>query len=404
MFGQTKRKHLGKKIVIEILILLFFALLSAIFFRQILSGRNTFVLPFDTSDLIYPDYYYIAKSLKEGIFPLWNPHIFGGVTLIGYPQYGLLYPINIIFWLLPYASSAFPYQAYEWIVVFHIFLSGYFMYLLGRQLKFNRPIAAFIGTAYALTPGLVMFSGWGNQITAFAWFPLLFLFLHRSFQERRKYASWAAGLILGIIILATPAQPAIQAMMIVAGYAVIEFLQRNSKKLSIAINTGIVFFLGFVVGALSLLPIMESIPDVVRFLGAEGVAIGNATPPLTASMVYKLQSSDLLGLIFPSAARQPVSRTFFGIAPLVFSLYGMFAFVRKNAVVRFFTILALVSAVYASGFLLPQLFHVIPFVNKIREPQRFVILIAFALPILSGYGLTHLLSFRNSQKNANPAL
>ena len=130
-----------RSLIKELGVILFFVFIIGIIFFGVFKGTITFILFNDTSNLIYPNYYYIAQTLKNMIWPLWDPHIFSGFSLAGYPQYGLFYPINILFWIFPYNSNPFPPYAYEYLVIFHVFLAGWFMYLLGRGLKFNRYIS-----------------------------------------------------------------------------------------------------------------------------------------------------------------------------------------------------------------------------------------------------------------------
>lgn len=373
-------------------VLAFFILVTIFYFRHIIFGISTLVGPLDTADLIYSDYYFIAKSLKEGVLPLWNPHIFSGMSLVSYAQYGLFYPLNLLFWLLPYGGSPFPYQAYEYIVMFHILLAGYSMYLLGRHLGFHRAVAVFVGTIYMLSPNILLFTGWGNQITTFAWFPLLLLFAHKAFTKQQWYFAWAAGLVVGIIILASPAQPAIQAMMLVGGLGLFWLFGKTQlHRWTIIWRTGLILVVGFCIGSLSLLPILEATPHLVRFMGADGSVVGNQPLSLAALTAHKLRPDHLLGLFFREDSRAAVGRTFFGIVPLFFAVYAGITHFKKNKLARFLVLLSLVSFIYALGWVFPYIAQYIPLLNKIREPQRYLFFVTLALPVLAGYGMQKLL-------------
>jgi hypothetical protein len=391
---QAPRRSFKGRLLKEAFVIIFFIALTALLFRTVLSGATTFVLPLDASDLIYPDYFFIAQSLKDGIFPLWDPHIFSGMSLAAYPQYGLFYPLNIIFWLFSYGASVFPYQAYEYIVIFHIFLAGLFMYVLGRGLHFHRAISIFMGVIYMMSPNILLFIVWANQVTALAWFPLLFLFLYKALKTETWYFQWLCGLVLGIIILASPAQPAIQALMLIGAFMLFMLLSRGTRKISIIAKTANIVFIGLAIGSISLLPVLEATPHYVRFLGDQGVAIGNEPLSLEAATAHKIEPSGLLGLLLPASSNSAVGRTFFGVVPLLLAVVGLFTSFRKERVVRFWTIISGIALVYALGIGLPYLFHYLPIINKIREPQRYLFFIALAIPILAAFGLKKLL-FRN---------
>jgi hypothetical protein len=398
------RLSIKGKVIKEVLVVLFFMALTGLLFRSILNGSSTFVLPLDSSDLIYPDYFFIAQSLKEGIFPLWDPHIFSGMSLVAYPQYGLFYPLNIIFWLFSYAASAFPYQAYEYIVIFHIFLAGFFMYLLGRGLHFHRAISVFMGVVYMMSPNILLFIVWANQITALAWFPLLFLFLYKALTTEAWYFQWLCGLALGVIVLASPAQPAIQALMIIGAFMLFMLLSKRTPKLPIILKTANIVFIGLAIGSISLLPVLEATPHYARFLGDQGVAIGNEPLSLEAATAHKIAPSGLLGLLLPASSNSAVGRTFFGVVPLLLALVGLFSSFRKERVVRFWAIVSGIALVYALGIGLPYLFHFLPIINKIREPQRYLFFVALAIPIMAAFGLKKLLFKNDSSQDKHVSL
>src|SRR6185295_3090825 len=55
-------------------------------------------------------------ELRHGNLALWNPHLFSGAPFLGGFQSALLYPPNLIFWILPLA------KAVSWSIALHVFL------------------------------------------------------------------------------------------------------------------------------------------------------------------------------------------------------------------------------------------------------------------------------------------
>ncbi len=140
------------------------------YFADVLAGQAHFILAPDTSEMIYPLEYRIAAALKEGVLPMWNPYSLSGYPLAGYPQYGLFYPINWVFWLWPYEGGAiYPIDGYHWRFVFHVILGGCGSYYLCRVLALGRIPAALAALAYMFLPNALMFSVWGNSQPGFAW-------------------------------------------------------------------------------------------------------------------------------------------------------------------------------------------------------------------------------------------
>ena len=74
------------------------ALATVGFFWQILLTPNTW-MPAGGGDLapfLYPNYRFAAESIRQGVIPLWNPHLYSGSPFAADIQSGLFYPINLL--------------------------------------------------------------------------------------------------------------------------------------------------------------------------------------------------------------------------------------------------------------------------------------------------------------------
>ena len=74
----------------------------------------------------------IVDSLRDGELPLWNPYILTGVPFLAAGQHSAMYPLSVVFYVLPLAS------AYGWFAALHLFLAGAFTYVLARSLRVGR--------------------------------------------------------------------------------------------------------------------------------------------------------------------------------------------------------------------------------------------------------------------------
>lgn len=386
-------RFLGK----ELLIIMGLLGIVILYFYGVITEELTLLLPLDTSDMVYPSYYYIAKTLKEGYLPLWDPHLFSGFSLAAYPQYGLFYPLNFLFWIWPYGDNPFPVHAYEYLLLLHVFLAGWFMYFLGRGLKFNRLISFVMGIVFMLNGNLLKFLNWGNSFPAFVWFPLVMLFAIFAFKEKitNKIHPFLGGLALGMLILAAPAQPMIQILMIIGfffSYCIYEnYRKRNFDKIKrIFLNFLIFVLIGFSIGAISILPSLELMPQTIRFLGPDGVLYGDEKMSFEAFTRFSMEPRQLFGLVYPKYSQGVVSNSFVGLIPFVLSLIAILKLYKKNMYVKVFTCLSLVALLYALNILLPMVAYMIPVINKIREPERYMFFVSFSVPILAAFGLNYL--------------
>jgi hypothetical protein len=107
---------------------LFFA--SLLFFYDLFKGRYL-LTERDLGPYFIPPRFFWVESIKHFDFPLWNPYQFSGHPFFANPQHALLYPFNVLFFLLPFDV------AFNGIIILHFFLGGFFTYLFVRDLKVN---------------------------------------------------------------------------------------------------------------------------------------------------------------------------------------------------------------------------------------------------------------------------
>ena len=126
-----------------------------------------------------------AAQMRQGHFPLWNPHICGGAPFAGNWQSALFYPLNWIYLFLPLA------WAINLEVASHVFLTGYFASLWAKRQGFH-PLAQMLAggmTMFGAAYYLHVFAGHLSLLDACAWVPLLLLSLEAI--ARRPSVKWA---------------------------------------------------------------------------------------------------------------------------------------------------------------------------------------------------------------------
>jgi len=167
--------------------------LVLVFFWRTLSG-DVFQ-PADGGDLVsflFPTYRFAARTLAEGALPLWNPHLYGGMSFINDIQAGFLYLPNLILFRL---WPDFPYVVMQWLSALHLWWAGVGTYFLIRSLRPGGeavyPLAAFFGgVVFAFCDPLLLHFGNLNLIAVLAWLPWVMLAFHRALE--RRSLRWAA--------------------------------------------------------------------------------------------------------------------------------------------------------------------------------------------------------------------
>ena len=150
-------------------------LLNLVFFSDILRSGGLFIERDLTSFFIPPRHFWV-DCLKGGDFPLWNPLNFGGHPFLATLQPGVLYPPNLLFFILPFSD------AFNWIIISHFFLAGAFTYAFLRFLEAGRA-ASFLGASLFLLGGyLLSLHSLLSALLSLIWLPLILLLFGRALR------------------------------------------------------------------------------------------------------------------------------------------------------------------------------------------------------------------------------
>src|SRR5512139_3581480 len=130
----------------DLLALAFLSLLTILFFWPVFFAG--YWIPRGGGDLVsflWPQYSFAGEAIRSGSIPLWNPQLYSGAPFLADNQSGVLYPINLLaFLVFPNLS----YQVLEGLAIFHLWLAGAAMYVALRlwpPLTFPRETAGTPG-------------------------------------------------------------------------------------------------------------------------------------------------------------------------------------------------------------------------------------------------------------------
>jgi hypothetical protein len=146
---------------------------SIFFFYDLLNGRYL-LTERDLGPYFIPPRFFWVESIKNGEFPLWNPYQFSGHPFFANPQHAILYPLNGLFFLLPFDV------AFNAIIILHFFLGGLFTYLLLRDLKVGSTGSLISGLIFMLSGYLLSVHSLLNCLLSVIWTPLIMMFFRRS--------------------------------------------------------------------------------------------------------------------------------------------------------------------------------------------------------------------------------
>jgi hypothetical protein len=377
---------------------LFLTLVVVVVYRDFLFGGHHMVRAIDGTLFDYPFQSFIATHLGAGEIPLWIPNLVSGFPTIGFPQYGLFYPLNWMFWLWPSVGGFTP-TVFSAEIVLNTWLTAVMMYALVLQLGWHRVGAIMAAVSWSLAPNSLAYIGWANVMPAFIWWAPTMLFIVR--MERPGLDRWRnaalAGLCLGLAVLAAPAQPTIQLMTIICMLFLVRTIReaRGSLRphLRRVLSYATVGAIGLGLGAVTLLPVFEFAHYSIRFLGQFGATGTLGRMNMRAFTFYHFYPGQLPGLVIPELSREE-SAFFNYIGPVLFCAAGFgFATFRRyrNDIATWSAVLAIVSLLYMFNAGLPALFYSLPVLNLIREPAYYASYLAFGASLLGAFGIDRML-------------
>jgi hypothetical protein len=147
------------------------ALLTVLFFHEVLLGGKTFVAPDATAPAGFVRMG--EHSLwQDKVYPLWNPYVFLGMPSFGSGTYNpLIYPPD---WPLALLQKVVPMPDMTWLLLYY-FLGALFMFLLAREWGARAEGALLGAVAFVFAPNLVAVGshGHGSQLVDSAYLPLM---------------------------------------------------------------------------------------------------------------------------------------------------------------------------------------------------------------------------------------
>jgi uncharacterized protein YbaR (Trm112 family) len=134
----------------------------------------------------YPNLEFLARSLRAGEVPLWNPLVFAGTPYLADPQAAVLYLPNWpLVLLLDTAGAA------RAIVVAHVLLATLSSYAYLRVIRLGAAPAVVGAVVYGLSDYTLNQASSMPILVNLAWIPVVLLMLELALQ--RRSLGWAAG-------------------------------------------------------------------------------------------------------------------------------------------------------------------------------------------------------------------
>lgn len=357
-----------------------------LFFWRIV-GLGLVPYGYDLLTYFVPYKAYLAQLLRQGEIPLWNPMIFLGAPLLANIQAAVLYPLDLLFYLMP------TWEALRCSVVLHVFLAAFFTYLFGRlSLGLSPPAAWLAGTSFGFGGFIGAHVGHLNQLHAVVWLPLLLLFLERASSRRGVAAIPAGALTFAAQLLAGHTQEVYYSVWAVGLFALYLAVFRPHPglvRLWPLVSLAAILGLGALVASVQLLPTLELARESYRSGGI----------PYREAVAYSVPLKELLDSVLPLYFEQPYVELV-GYVGVVAVVLLPAALARRSlaSLPWFFAGMAALALLLSLGDATPLygwLHRWAPGFDLFRAPGRWLFLYNFGMAILAGMGLDALRAERD---------
>jgi hypothetical protein len=354
-------------------------------FRKLFTGGHLFLFPgCDGPFYFYPMTVTGMEQWHHGIIPLWTNLIHCGFPLIADGQGALLYPFNLI------AFMIFPNDfANNIVIVFQTVLSTILMYIYLKNTGISRwtaIIPSWIWTA----AGPVAASIGSPALNGIIWWPLWFLLADLIIRKNDMRIVAFTGFSMGLGWLGGFPQTTFYGILCASFYFMFRTFTIYSCQLSNClkpvINWAIAGIIGLGIAAVQMIPTAE----MARF----SIRTGDTAHTFTA--MGSMLPVGIIHLILPtwgslSEFQLAGSNLYFGLVCLAAATLTIKKS-KNDPVVVFFWILAFAGIFFAAGKFNPfyKIITMIPGFNFFRYPYRFTYWTVFSLSVLTGIGFEYL--------------
>ncbi|HKU17924.1 MAG TPA: YfhO family protein [Candidatus Saccharimonadales bacterium] len=354
------------------------------------------VIPWDAMDEFYPMVYFNAHSLRLGLVPWWNPHIYSGYPQIADPQ-GMLFSPLLMAWMLLRETPG-PIW-FTWGVLLHVLMGGIAMLAFLRRHNANA-LGALMGAMVYMDGGVAASRLEHTPIIlAYSYAPVVLVFLQRFLD----LPTWRRGLLFGLaagVLAVHLVQVAYLFILIFIAYGMFGTARRWTSYGKQDRQRWIAGMSLALVGALTL-----ALPQSL-FSWAFLSMSNRAVTPLSASASFSLNGRAFLSLLAPNAlhtlqgrydgsATKVETYLYIGAIPLLtlFALPRAWLNRSCRALLFFSVILASFACLYMLGTNTPfyrRLYAWLPGMQHFRRPSDAAFLLNFSLALMTGIAASQL--------------
>lgn len=334
---------------------------------------------------------FLGRHLRNGVIPLWNPHVLCGTPFLSNFQSAVFYPPNLLYAFLPIHLAA------NLSISLHLFLSLAFTYALGRRMGLSREssVLAGVGFTFCAQQFLRIHQGNWGAVCAIPWIPLMFFAAEGMITGKGIRSMLLGGAALAMQLLSGAPQTVLYTLLALGVYGLCRIAGERTQQrpsqlwgIRIVLLAGAVG-VGFALAAVQVLPGLAALGELTR---------SRRLNPAWAESFY-LPLGNLVTLAVPRFFGDGLAETYWGkynfwemciyggAVSVPLALASVWAD-RRRALALW--AVAILCGVMALGRQTPLYFlfgHLLPGAMKLRGICKMFCLASFSLAMLAGFGL-----------------
>ncbi len=381
----------------EKIAIILFALLPLIYFAPFLNPDRMIA----GSDYLIGGYPFEKWTAEQKEMPLWYPHVFSGIPVLGAPVGGPLAPLGQLRDILP------PQVVLALIFMLFFFLAGLGMYLYLKEIGLSPYTAAvgaviyqFIGNI-ATTPNAGHFSRAASAAT----FPLMIFFVHRGLCSKRLLYFILAAFVTVFAFYEGHFQVTYYGLLFILVY-IIYYMIIHRKEYT---RKDVLRIVGYGLCASAIICLLMA-AVWLPVLGGLGTVARGVERGYEYSTSWAMPPSEIIDLVVPTYSgilgnywgfnHFKIHLEYFGLLAIVFSLFTIFVYWKK-AYVKFYAFAALIISLVAFGGHTPFfriVYTIIPGFRLMRAPALIFYLVSFSFVVLGSISFENIFFRTRAEK------
>ena len=353
----------------------------------------------DLARFHYPLKQIFREVVVSGEFPEWNRFSAGGQPLAANPQHEVFYPLN---WLVLFGDF---HRGFHLQILLHISLSLVGMYAFLRSLELGRAASLIGALSWGMGGAYLSYTNLLPFLYSIAWLPLIALYARRFIERLEIRAFVFAALAFAMQMLVGEPTTIIQTALLLGAYAIYHALKSASPKRDMrrsVLAIGALVVTAVLAGAVQILPMIDLAGDSIRARSFSFELVSTWSMPWAKLLEWFFPN--VLGHISLDGTMQYWGGALYprsGV-PFIFCLYSgvlvpiaAYAGFRGGGRAAFLVAaIGLGSILLAAGEHTPllRLLYATGIAQSLRYPEKFVLMLAFALISFSAIVLDRVLN------------